>query len=191
MKNMMRKICFAALLLLGSFCAFAQDDSEEEKESRFFAGGNFGLSIGRFTLINLNPQVGYRFNRYLSAGVGMNLLYTSLRQRDEFTQRDTRRVVQGIAGLNTFVRFFPTRGFMLQVQPEANYLFGKETFFQPVKQSFKLDAEIIPSLLAGGGIVAPAGRGVMLFTVMYDVLQHPSSPYAGRPVVQAGYNFSF
>lgn len=187
----MKKICFAIVLLVCSFSALAQYDDEEGKERRFFAGGNFGLSLGRFTMINLSPQIGYRFNQYLGAGLGMNLLYTSLRERDPFTRRDYRKVVQGITGLNTFVRFYPTRQFLIQLQPEANYIFGKEIFYQPVKQSFKLDAEIIPSLLLGGGLATPTGNGAMLFTVMYDVLQNPASPYGNRPIVNVGYNFNF
>jgi len=43
----------------------------------------------------------------------------------------------------------------------------------------------------GGGLATPAGRGAMLFTVMYDVLQDPNSPYGNRPVVNIGYNFNF
>ncbi len=188
----MKKFCFAALLLMVNFSVFAQDGNEEGSgQSKFFAGGNFGLAFGRFTMINLNPQVGYRFNRFLGAGLGMNLVYTSLKERDPFTRQDHRRVVQGITGLNTFVRFYPAQRFLLQLQPEANYIFGKQIFYQPVKETYKLDAEIIPSLLVGGGLVTPTERGAMLFTVMYDVLQNTNSPYGNRPIVNVGYNFNF
>lgn len=192
-RSVVKKCFFAtALLLAVSFSARAQDESEGgAREGKFFAGGNFGLAIGRFTLISLNPQAGYRFNRYLSAGLGMNLVYTSQKERNPLTRQDYRKVVQGITGLNTFVRFYPTDRFLVQVQPEANYIFGKQIFYQPVKETYKLDAEIIPSLLVGGGLVTPTGNGAMLFTVMYDVLQDPSSPYGNRPIVNVGYNFNF
>lgn len=196
MKNLilstMKKLCFAAMLLMGSLSVFAQEGSEEGTgQSKFFAGGNFGLSLGRYTLVSLNPQVGYRFNRFLSAGLGLNMVYASQRERDPFTRQDYRKVVQGIAGLNTFVRFYPTQRFLVQVQPEANYIFGKQIFYQPVKETYKLDAEIIPSFLVGGGMVTPTPRGAMLFTVMYDVVQNPASPYGSRPIVNVGYNFNF
>jgi hypothetical protein len=100
-------------------------------------------------------------------------------------------VVQGITGLNTFVRFYPTQRFLIQVQPEANYIFGKEIFYQPVKQTYTLNAEIVPSLLIGGGLVTPTDKGAMLFTVMYDVIQDVNSPYGKRPIVNVGYNFNF
>jgi hypothetical protein len=180
------------VLLFCHFCALAQDDGTEGgKEKKFFAGGNFGLAFGRYTMISLNPQVGYRFNRFLGAGLGMNLVYASQKEKDPFTRQDFRKVVQGITGLNTFVRFYPTQRFLIQVQPEANYIFGKEIFYQPVKQTYTLNAEIVPSLLIGGGLVTPTDKGAMLFTVMYDVIQDVNSPYGKRPIVNVGYNFNF
>ena len=187
----MKKLITFTLLSLISIAGFSQDNGDDPEQSKFFGGGNFGLAFGRFTLINLNPQVGYRFNRFVGAGLGVNLVYTSLKERDPLTRQDYRKVVQGITGLNTFVRLYPTERFLLQVQPEANYIFGKEIFYQPERVSYKLDAEIIPSVLMGGGLVTPAGKGTMLFTVMYDVLQNPGSPYGNRPIVNFGYNFNF
>lgn len=187
-----KKFCLVALLVTGSFSAQAQQGSREESgPDKFFAGGNFGLSFGRYTFVNLSPQVGYRFNRYLSAGMGLNLVYASQKERDPVTREDYRKVVQGITGLNTFVRVYPIQSVLLQVQPEANYIFGKQIFYQPVKETYKLDAEIIPSLLVGGGLVTPTSNGAMLFTVMFDVLQNPASPYGSRPIVNVGYNFNF
>ena len=180
------------MAILFSLSALAQegDESEGGNNDKFFAGGNFGLAIGRYTLINLNPQVGYRFNRFVGAGIGLNLVYASQKEKDAYGNNYSK-VVQGITGLNTFVRLYPIQRFMIQVQPEANYIFGKQIFYQPVKETYKLDAEIIPSLLVGGGLVTPSGRGAMMFTVMYDVLQKPGSPYGNRPIVNVGYNVSF
>jgi hypothetical protein len=187
----MKKHCLLFVLLCCATAVFAQDASEGPAKDKFFAGGNFGLSLGRYTLISLNPQVGYRFNRFLSAGVGLNLVYASQKERDPFTRQDIQKTVQGITGLNTFVRFYPTQRFLIQLQPEGNYIFGKQIYYQPVKQTYKLDAEIIPSILVGGGLVTPTERGAMLFTVMYDVLQNAASPYGNRPIVNFGYNFNF
>lgn len=187
----MKKILLLTIVSLSGIYVFAQGSDEDTKQDKFFAGGNFGLAFGRFTVINVNPQVGYRFNRYLGAGIGLNLLYASQKDKHPSTRQDLYKMVRGIAGMNTFVRFYPTQRFMVQVQPEGNYIFGKETFYQPQKQTYKLDAEIIPSVLVGGGMVTPTGRGAMLFTVMYDVMQNPASPYGNRPIVNVGYNFYF
>ncbi|MBB1283489.1 hypothetical protein HRH25_03810 [Flavisolibacter sp. BT320] len=185
----MKKWSAILMAVLISLSASAQEE-KEEGESRFFGGGNFGLAIGRYTLISVNPQVGYRFNRFLGAGLGLNLVYASQKQKDVYGN-NYYKLVQGITGLNTFVRFYPTQRFMIQVQPEGNYIFGKEIYYQPVKESYKLNTEIIPSLLVGGGMVTPTGRGAAIFSVMYDVLQKPGSPYGNRPIVNVGYNFSF
>ena len=184
----MKKTVFTSLLgLLFSLSVFAQ---EENKETKLFAGGNFGLSFGSYTLINLNPQVGYRFNRFLGAGLGVNLLYASEKEKDALGN-DYRKVVEGITGLNAFVRFYPIQRILIQVQPEENYIFGKQIFYQPVKESYPIDATIVPSILVGGGLATPTRNGAMLFTLMYDVLQNPNSPYGKKPIVNFGYNFNF
>ena len=185
----MKKTVFTTLFgLLLSLCVFSQDNNG--REDKFFAGGNFGLSFGRYTLINLNPQVGYRFNRFLGGGLGLNLVYASEKEKDAYG-RDYRKVVEGITGLNAFLRFYPIQRFLIQVQPEENYIFGKQIFYQPVKETYKLDAIIVPSILVGGGLVTPTAKGAMIFTVMYDILQDANSPYGSRPIVSFGYNFNF
>ncbi len=187
-ESTMKKTIITSLFVFAAVCAFSQDENGEAKEKKFFAGGGFGLSLGRYTLISLNPQVGYRFNRFLGAGLGMNLVYTS--QKERYNGADYSKTTQGITGLNTFVRFYPIQRFMVQVQPEANYIFGNVRYYNP-PEKYKLDAEIIPSILVGGGLVTPTEKGAMLFTVLYDVLQNPNSPYGNRPVVNVGYNINF
>src|SRR5829696_7593909 len=143
---------FATLLLLFTLSAFAQTEDEEGKEKKLFAGGSFGLAFGSYTLVSLNPQVGYRFNRFLSAGMGLNLLYAS--QKERFNGADYSKTTQGVTGLNTFLRFYPVQRFLVQLQPEANYIFGNVKYYNPPGK-YKLDAEIIPSFLVGGGLVNP------------------------------------
>jgi hypothetical protein len=79
---------------------------------------------------------------------------------------------------------------MLQVQPEANYIWGKDINFNP-RQEYKFDPQIVPSLLLGGGAVLPAGRSAMLISVFYDVIQNENSPYGNRPFINIGYNVGF
>jgi hypothetical protein len=77
------------------------------------------------------------------------------------------------------------------VQPEENYLFGKQKYYQASTQTtFKnnTDAKIVPSLLLGGGLVIPSGRGAFITSVFYDVLQKDNSPYGNRPIVNFTYN---
>jgi hypothetical protein len=185
------------IVLLALFCltlhAFSQEEGETKKgfqKEKLFVGGNLGLSFGDYTLINVSPQIGYRFNRFLAAGTGVNFQYISLKERD-YNNDPYRKVSQGVVGLNLFGRFYPIENIMLQVQPEGNYIFGKQKFYATSYQSeatYKLDAVIAPSLLVGGGLVIPAGRGATIMSVMYDVLQQQNSPYGKTPIVNMAFN---
>jgi hypothetical protein len=189
----MRKMILSCLLLALTFTSFAQEEDGERKGFRrenLFFGGNFGLMFGTNTLINVSPQVGYRFSNLFSAGVGINGQY--LNQRVFYTNgAEAGRWRQGVVGLNIFGRVNPIDQIMIQVQPEANYLFGNETLYGRNPETTKLDAVIVPSLLIGGGLVLPSGRGAMIVSVFYDVLQRERSPYQNRPIYNFGYNFGF
>lgn len=189
----MKKLLLLLLLLctLGKF-SFAQDENHSEKKkgfdkSKLFFGGNFGMTFGDYTLINVSPQIGYRFNENLAAGAGINFQYISIKERD-YNGNPVDRISQGVTGLNVFGRVYPFRQLMLQAQPELNYIFGKIKYYNPPSKT-NIDAAIVPSLLLGGGIVFPAGNGEFIISVFYDVLQHTRSPYSNKPFINFGYNF--
>ncbi|HZH67260.1 MAG TPA: hypothetical protein VEY10_20380 [Flavisolibacter sp.] len=188
----MKKLLVCIALVFLSAVVVAQDEETPNPgNGKLFAGGSLGLSFGNYTLINLSPQIGYRFNKYLASGLGFNLIYASQKDKD-FYGRDFSKSVQGITGLNLFTRFYPVQKFFIQLQPEANYIFGNITYYQgSAPGKYKLDAEIVPSFLAGGGLVVPTGNGALITTVMYDVLQRLNSPYGNKPIVNVGYNFNF
>ena len=180
-----------ALVFFSAVVAAQDEEKTTTTNNRLFAGGSLGLSFGNYTLINLSPQIGYRFNKYLASGIGFNLIYASQKDKDYYG-RDLSKSVQGITGLNVFTRFYPVEKFFVQIQPEANYIFGNITYFQGnAPGKYKLDAQIVPSFLAGGGLVVPTGNGALITTVMYDVLQRLNSPYGNKPIVNVGYNFNF
>lgn len=182
------------LFILFSCAAVAQDDPDMEVEpkgfqkDKLFVGGNIGLTFGSFTFINVSPQVGYRFNKTLAAGIGINGIYTS--QKFFTNGQEDYKISQGIIGLNVFGRVYPVDFLFVQVQPEANYRFGKIKYYQSNLPETKLDALIVPSLLLGGGIVIPSGGGSLIISMSYDALNRPNSPYGNRPVYNIGYNFN-
>ncbi|HEX6335203.1 MAG TPA: hypothetical protein VFZ78_13310 [Flavisolibacter sp.] len=186
------KYVIAVLLSLVTFSASAQEYEEEEKKGfrkeNLFIGGNFGLVLGDYTLLNLSPQLGYRFNQYLAAGLGINALYVSDKQYD-YWGNAWYKTSQGLLGLNIFGRVYPFQYMMIQAQPELNYLFGKQKYYNPPLTT-ELDAEIVPSLLMGGGVVLPSERSSFIISVMYDVLQNDNSPYGRKPFVNFGYTFN-
>jgi hypothetical protein len=188
----MKKVVLIVVMVLSACSVFAQDNETEKKgfqKDKLFIGGNFGLSFGTYTLVNISPQLGYRFNRHLAAGFGTNFQFAQ--QKEKYNGQLYRKVSQGLAGLNIFGRYYPFEQFMIQVQPEANYIFGKQKFYDvSPPEVFKLDAEIIPSLLVGGGIVIPSGRGSFILYALYDLIQNINSPYGKKPFLNIGYNVS-
>lgn len=182
---------YFALILMLSFAAagFSQDGATENEvtgfdKSKLFIGGNFGLSFGsNYTLVNVSPQIGYRFNKYIAAGMGVNFIYTS--QKMYLNGPNDARVNQGLAGLNIFGRVYPINQLFLQLQPELNYAWGK------VKDNgfnYNLESKFIPSLLAGAGGAIPAGRGSFIVMAQYDVIQDDRSPYGNNVFLSFGYN---
>jgi len=187
---MKKRIVLVFLVLLTTISMWAQDEEKDAPKKGFqkdkmFLGGNFGLTFGDYTFINISPQLGYRFNKYFAAGLGLNGQYVSFKNWDNSGMYKEK---QTIFGLNIFGRAYPIRNIMLQAQPELNYRFGKIIYEGPPKQEYRSDAVIVPSLLMGGGLVLPSGRGEMLITIFYDVLQNENSPYGKRPVYNFGYN---
>jgi hypothetical protein len=191
--QMKKYILTACLIAMFSVVAVAQDgDMEPEPERRgfdkekLFFGGNFGLGFGNVsTLVNVSPQVGYRFNRYLAAGAGINFIYSSykyewLDYKEQF----------GVAGLNIFGRVYPIEYIFFQLQPEANYTWGKQKALSSDVE-YKLDSKIVPSLLGGIGAAIPAGRGFFIISANYDLLQNERSPYGSRTFFNFGYNIGF
>src|SRR3712207_6814413 len=108
----------AVLLLKTTLRAQEEDEKEAPKRGfqreKLFLGGNFGLTFGDYTNINVSPQLGYRFSNRFAAGLGINGQYVSIRQR--YTDGSTySRSSRGVAGLNAFGRVYPVSFIMLQV----------------------------------------------------------------------------
>ena len=154
---------------------------------RLFFGGNFGMSFGDFTFINITPQVGYQFNRYLAAGGGVSFIGTGFTQRD-FNGNKIYKDTYNSAGLNIFGRVYPIPFLFLQAQPEYNYTWGRTKFYNGLPEA-KLDGEFVPVLLLGAGAVIPAGRGSFIAMLQYNVIDNDRSVYGNRPFVSFGFNF--
>ena len=187
------------ILLLVATCVCqavsAQEDVPAEKRgfdrSRLFGGGNFALNFGNITIINVSPQLGYRFSRYLAAGVGVNAQYSSFKTINAYDGATFSRENYGVGGVNVFGRFYPIEHVILQVQPEANYVWGKIKYYNPAEQ-LKLSGKIVPSLLLGaGGAIPMGGSGAFIAMAQYDVLQSDRTPYGDKIFFNFGYNFGF
>lgn len=178
------------LLLIFACVSFGQLHAQEEDQeppqkgfdkSKLFFGGNFGLTFGTNTFVNISPQVGYRFNQYLAAGAGPSFVYYSYRTFNG-------RFRQGYGGANVFGRFYPFPYLFAQAQPEFNYMWGS---VENGGARQKIGGRAVPSLLLGtGGAIPTGGRnGALLLMVQYDVIQDAFSPYGNRAFFSVGYNF--
>lgn len=181
-----KSLLIAVVFLISLHLTGLAQDEEPRKgfdRDKLFFGGNFGLAFGsNNTLVNVSPQVGYRFNQYLAAGAGVNFIYSSYK----FWGYKTN---YGVTGLNVFGRVYPFEYAFLQLQPELNYNWGKYKFDDGSEE--KLKGEFTPSLLGGVGAAIPAGRGAFIIMVQYDLLQKDRSPYGNRAFYNFGYNFGF
>jgi len=194
---MKKDILLLLLLMMGSFSLLrAQSDDSvppEEKggfdKSRLFIGGSFGLSFGNSVIVNVSPQVGYRFTRYFAAGAGINGQYSEFKYRDgngDIFQREK----YGVVGLNVFGRVYPIPQLFAQVQPEMNYVWYEAKNYNP-EVSLK-DNQFVPSILIGGGGALPMGRSAaFIIMVQYDVLQQNLSPYGSNPFFSVGFTAGF
>ncbi len=183
----MKKYLLALLISSCCMALHAQEENPEQPQkgfdkSRLFFGGNFGLTFGTNTFINLSPQIGYRFNEYLAAGGGPSFIYYSYRTLSDARYR------QGYAGANVFGRVYPIPYVFGQVQPEINYMWGS---FRQGNYTEKLAGQMVPSLLLGAGGAIPTGgrNGALILMMQYDVIQASGSPYGKRAFFTVGYNF--
>ena len=132
-------------------------------------GINFGLNFSNnYSLFRLAPQVGYQFNKYVMAGVGVSYYYS----KNRIYQLDERMsYISNSLGANAFAYLYPASVLVLSAQPEANYIWSH----YKGDRSGKLDKNeiLVPSFVVGAGLrLGPAHA--MLY---YDLVQDVNSPY--------------
>lgn len=181
-----------------SFSSFAQNDNEEEKSHKFrrdniFIGGSIGLGLGNGGFsTGANPEIGYSFSKWIDAGISTNLNYFAYRA--EYNGGVRQRSFNYGAGI--FARFYPFRGFFLQVLPEFNRINTnfKDLNAGSIGNEYHLKREA-PSLLLGIGYGSRVIGNTNFFTVlMIDAGTNTNSPYidtygAKLPVLRTGFNF--
>lgn len=153
------------------------------KDSLYF-GGNLGLQLtGNGSLIDLSPNIGYKFNKY--ASVGVQGIFTNLSIRyNSFTYRYM------FYGAGAFVRFKPLPYLFLQA--EYDLLSVPDNFAIATPKRTIADV-----YLAGLGLRNQMGpRSCYYLLLMYEFMPTPNSPYTNGPfnsplVYRAGFNINF
>lgn len=138
-------------------------------KSKLRYGANIGLAFSRnYSRVYFGPQVGYQFNNYFMAGVGVKYYYNKVRA---FQYNEAYLYKNNLLGANVFGYFYPVRYLVVFAQPEINHLWSNlknETTGEVTKSSGP-----VPSLLVGGGL--RLGRSHI--TINYDLVQHANSPH--------------
>lgn len=186
----MRIATVAALVLLlqaasaqeaGSAPAKARKDPRPLADRLWFGGG-VGLQFGSFTVVQLEPMVGYKVDQAgrFSLGTGITYWY--------FSNNNTQpRTEFNAYGYRFFSRYRPIDQAFLH----AEFLnLNREQFFGPTDRIQRI---WVPHLLVGGGYIERFG-GNTSFTlqVLWEVLQDPNSVYFGRgPIFGGGVGVGF
>lgn len=138
---------------------------------------SYGMAFGNQTTINIVPQIKYSQNIYFTIGGGLNYIYYYLSHNNE-------KEKMNYLGLNVFARLTPFPYLAFQVQPEILQRWGKQN-------GRKTSGKIVPTLLAGGGFIIPAGPGNINLLFLFDIIQNKYTPYGQNLYYTLGYSFLF
>lgn len=198
----MKKII--TLLLFTVFCftfSYSQEEEffnsktnkETEKPKRnidkWAFGGNFWLSFGTNSYIELSPVVMYRATPRLMVGPGFTYIY----QKNNFYNYESSSYgPRAIATYTLFANLQETLNINIGniiLHSEYEYLSLEKIYALPQGGVFKDGRTWVSSLLLGGGIFQPIGqRGGVSLIVLYNFIESDFSPYS-NPVVRIGFYF--
>jgi hypothetical protein len=163
-----------------------------QKENLFLGGSiNVGFSGYDFN-VGSSPEIGYSLNRFLDAGLVVNLNYSSERADPTgYYNADTRYRAFNYGG-GAFARLYPLPFLFLQVQPEYNWINYNYKYSDGSSTSFTTQAS---SLLLGIGYGQRViGHANFYIALLFDALSNPNSPYrdpytnVALPVVRGGFD---
>ena len=197
---------FISLICI-SVCSLnmAQDNKNERITDRIFFGGDFWLSIGTNTYIDIAPLVGYRITPRFSAGIGPIYIF----QKDRLSYLDT--IINNTAYYRTYNLRYSTYGgrlFMTYdlIQELDKYLpvnlgtilvhcenevISVEKIYRDQNYRYHLSGDRlwIDNMLVGGGLRQPVGRRASInLLILWDITENKYSPHS-NPVFRMGFSF--
>jgi hypothetical protein len=206
----MSKYCPKFLILICLFFisigATGQYKKNNQNFKRFFFGGDFWLSFGTRTYIDVSPLAGYRISNRLSAGAGLTYIY----EMNKLSYLDT--TINGVYYYRTYKiktstyggRVFMSYDLITKLHEYIpldigtilvhceNEVLNLETFLLDT-YSLRLypsgNRIWIDNFLIGGGIRQPIGEKASIFLlVLWDVTQNEYSPHT-NPFIRVGFTF--
>ena len=135
--------------------------SKKNIKDNIFYGGYINLSFGSYTVIGIEPMIGYKLTPKLSAGVKLRYDYI---QDDRYAKSYTTSTYGG----SIFGRYLITPKFYAQAEA-ATYSY---------EYYFSGERDWVPFVLLGGGIIQPLSERTWLnIQILFDVMQDNKSPY--------------
>lgn len=145
--------------------------------SKLSFGGGIGLQFGNYTVINVSPQVGYDFSKYITAGMGLGYTYYS-------DKGYGYKWNNSYLSFDLFARFYPVEFLVIGIQPEISRMWKNIKYNDGEKYN---ETKFVPSFLVGGGV----RLGSMIAMLQYDIVRDNNSPYGDGLFYTIGYTFKF
>ena len=178
--NPSRNYCFAFVYMLCClpFAAFSQNQKTDAPPAppfslnKFYTGGNFGLSFGTVTAIDISPIIGYKITKDFSAGVGVIYMYYSDAQYHFSTNAYGGRL---------FARHLIIENLFAHVEYE---LINRDAF----DLNDHLIRVNVTGVLVGGGYTQRiAGNSFFNIMALWNLNDNPYSLYP-NPIIRMGFS---
>ena len=152
--------------------------SQAWKDKLYF-GGYMNFSFGSYSMVGIEPMVGYKVLPFLSLGLKLRYDYISDKRYSETYNTSTY-------GGSLFARLSSKRRIYLH----AEYAGYNYELYDESGESVR---EWVPFLFLGGGYSQPlGGRTSLNAQILFDVLQNDSSPYKRwEPFYSVGISVGF
>lgn len=193
MKSFRYLLVILALFLANSYLRaqydYPDESTEEQQkerkrnryqESKFFFGGNLGLSFGTYTYIEIAPLAGYKVIPRLWVGLGPKYMY--LKQKDVYET--------SIYGFKAFTSFtvFQNISETIPVNLGDVFLYAENETLN-FESYLHNERRWVNIMLIGGGMRFPIGyRSGVSILVLWDVTQNPEYNYA-NPELRIQFHF--
>jgi hypothetical protein len=186
---------FPFIVLLVSFSLHAQETTdslfvrrkpEEPKQNwmeRFTLGGNFGLSFGNPTSVNIAPLIGYRFTDKFIGGGGITYMYSRIKYTNGL------KLESNIYGGRGFARYTLIENLAAHVEYEALNV----PYYEIINNGTEIDERRrwIGNPLVGAAYVMPLGKRASFgITALYNLNYSTNkqySPYSSPWVFRMGF----
>ncbi len=205
---MIKKVLFAVMALSVSLSGFAQRRmpdrpntySDEDPATGFnkqniFLGGSLSVGYSGYDFeIGSSPEIGWSLNRYLDAGLVVNVNYSSERADPTGYYNPDIRSRAFNYGAGVFGRFYPLPFLFIQAQPEYNWTKFNVTDMNPGGLTTNYTQAASSFLLGIGYGQRVIGHANFYIALLFDAENNVGSPYrdpytnVALPIIRGGFD---